>query len=115
MDENQKKPQRRQSEGPSEEHTVQILHEGLNKLDDLFPASPPSSSWFDQQIAETQNKQRLRLRGDLFKLWLVALMLLYILYMTAASQPVTFISFQALAMIVPLVWLLLRKQVDSHE
>lgn len=95
---------------------VQSLQQGLDALDDLFPASRPSSAWFDQQIATVQKKQRSRLLGDLLKLWGAALLLLYLLFMVAAAQPVTFITFQTLAFLAPLAWLLLfRKQVDSHE
>lgn len=121
QDANHKRPQMSSSEGeqdgpPTEaEVAVQRLQQGLDALDGLFPASRPSSTWFDQQIAAVQKKQRSRLLGDLLKLWGAALLLLYLLFMIAAAQPVTFITFQALAVIAPLAWLLLRKQVDSHE
>jgi cobalamin biosynthesis protein CobD/CbiB len=125
QDANHKRPQTsssgREQDGPSNsteaetEAAVQSLQQGLDALDGLFPASRPSSAWFDQQIAAVQKKQRSRLFGDLLKLWGAALLLLYLLFMVAAAQPVTFITFQALAILAPLAWLLLRKQVDSHE
>lgn len=123
QDANHKKPQMSSSggeqDGPSNsneaESAVQSMQQGLDALDGLFPASRPSSAWFDQQIAAVQKKQRSRLLGDLLKLWGAAVLLLYLLFMIAAAQPVTFITFQALAILAPLAWLLLRKQVDSHE
>lgn len=121
QDANHKRPQMssndREQDGPPTDANVEVqrLQQGLDALDGLFPASRPSSAWFDQQIAAVQKKQRSRLLGDLLKLWGAALLLLYLLFMIAAAQPVTFITFQALAVIAPLAWLLLRKQVDSHE
>ncbi|MBA2941685.1 YxlC family protein [Paenibacillus sp. CGMCC 1.16610] len=120
QDANHKKPQlsgssEDQTDASANEADVLRLQQGLDALDGLFPASRPNSAWFDQQIAAVQRKQRSRLLGDLLKLWGTALLLFYLLFMVAASQPVTFITFQALAIIAPLAWLLLRKQVDSHE
>ncbi|MDU0204547.1 MULTISPECIES: DUF5345 family protein [Paenibacillus] len=122
QDANHKKPQmsgssEAQADGPPNEaeDAVLRLQQGLDALDGLFPASRPSSAWFDQQVAAVQRKQRSRLLGDLLKLWGTALLLFYLLFIIAAAQPVTFITFQALAIIAPLAWLLFRKQVDSHE
>ncbi|MCY9661490.1 DUF5345 family protein [Paenibacillus chondroitinus] len=120
QDANHKKPQQSgssedQTDASANEADVVRLQQGLDALDGLFPASRPSSAWFDQQIAAVQRKQRSRLLGDLLKLWGTALLLFYLLFMVAAAQPVTFITFQALAIIAPLAWLLFRKQVDSHE
>ncbi|BFT75929.1 DUF5345 family protein [Paenibacillus sp. P36] len=120
QDANHKKPQQSgssedETEASANEADVLRLQQGLDAFDGLFPASRPNSAWFDQQIAAVQRKQRSRLLGDLLKLWGTALLLFYLLFMVAAAQPVTFITFQALAIIAPLAWLLFRKQVDSHE
>lgn len=104
-----------ENDGNRDDAVVQGLQQGLDALDDLFPASRPSAAWFDQQIAAVQIKHRTRLFGDLFKLWCAALLLLSFLYVTASAQPFVFMTFQALATIAPLTWLFLRKQVDSHE
>ncbi|KRE46248.1 YxlC family protein [Paenibacillus sp. Soil724D2] len=98
----------------TDEMTAQQLQEGLKRLDELFPASTPSSSWFDQQIVETLNKQRSKLWRDLLILWIAALLLLSLLYAMMKAQPVVFITFQVLAVVAPLVWLLVRKQEEHH-
>lgn len=102
-------------EADEDELTSQKLQDGLHKLDELYPAFTPSPSWFDQQIVETKNSQRSRLWGDLLKLWLAALLLLFVLYMTVTAQPVVFVTFQALAVVAPLAWLLIRKQEEQHH
>ncbi|MBP1964037.1 DUF5345 family protein [Paenibacillus aceris] len=116
---NRTKPQMKNSEEENDANrddaAVQRLQQGLDALEDLFPATRPSAAWFDQQIAAARIKHRTRLFGDLFKLWCAGLLLLSLLYMTAAAQPFVFMTFQALAIIAPLTWLFLRKQVDSHE
>lgn len=98
----------------ADEMTAQQLQEGLQRLDELFPAFTPSPAWFDQQIVETQNKQRSKLWRDLLKLWIAALLLLSLLYVMMNAQPVVFITFQVLAVVAPLVWLLVRKQEEHH-
>ena len=98
----------------ADEMTAQQLQEGLQRLDELFPAFTPSPTWFDQQIVETQNKQRSKLWRDLLKLWIAALLLLSLLYVMMNAQPVVFITFQVLAVAAPLVWLLVRKQEEHH-
>ncbi|GFZ97383.1 hypothetical protein GCM10008018_49680 [Paenibacillus marchantiophytorum] len=104
-----------QDGGPSDEQIVQSLKEGLSTLDRMFPSTSPTASWFEQQVAATTKKQRSKLLSDLLKLWLGALVLLYLLYVTATAQPIAFTLLQAAALVAPLAWLLLRKQVDSHE
>ncbi len=100
----------------TDEMTAQQLQEGFQRLDELFPAFTPSPSWFDQQIVETQNKQRSKLWRDLLILWIAALLLLSLLYVMMNAQPVVFITFQVLAVVAPLVWLLVRKQeVHRYE
>ncbi|KRF38607.1 YxlC family protein [Paenibacillus sp. Soil787] len=98
----------------TDEMAAQQLQEGLQRLDELFPAFTPSPSWFDQQIIETQNKQRSKLWRDLLVLWITALLLLSLLYAMMHAQPVVFITFQALAVVAPLVWLLVRKEEEHH-
>jgi len=97
-----------------DEMTAQQLQEGLQRLDELFPAFTPSPSWFDQHIVETQSKQRSKLRRDLLILWITALLLLSLLYAMMNAQPVVFITFQVFAVVAPLVWLLARKQEEHH-
>lgn len=97
----------------TDEMTAQ-LQEGLQRLDELFPAFTPSPSWFDQQIVETQSKLRSKLWRDLLILWIAALLLLSLLYAMMKAQPVVFITFQVLAVVAPLVWLLVRKQEEHH-
>ncbi|OPH53289.1 hypothetical protein BC351_05270 [Paenibacillus ferrarius] len=128
MDEDRKTPRRSEPErGRNEEQlaklqseqedeqTIHSLQEGLRTMDRLFSPSTPSSAWYEQRIAETHKKQRLRLLRDLLTLWLGALTILYLLYAIATSQPLAFLSLQAAAVIVPIAWLLLRKRVDLHE
>lgn len=98
----------------TDEMTAQQLQEGLQRLDEFFPSFTPSPSWFDQQIVETQSKQRSKLWRDLLILWIAALLLLSLLYAMMNAQPVVFITFQVLAVVAPLVWLLARKQEEHH-
>lgn len=97
------------------EQAVSELREGLDHLDAAFHVPMPSSAWFDQQIAATQSKRRTKLMRDLVILWIVAILMFYVFYLTVAAQPVAFLSIQAAAILVPLAWLILRKQVDSHD
>lgn len=60
QDANHKRPQMssndREQDGPPTDANVEVqrLQQGLDALDGLFPASRPSSAWFDQQIAAVQ-------------------------------------------------------------
>lgn len=103
----------RELEG-TDEMTAQQLQEGLQRLEELFPVFTPIPSWFDQQIIETQNNLRSKLWRDLLILWIAALLLLSLLYAMMNAQPVVFITFQVLAVVAPLVWLLVRKQEEHH-
>lgn len=100
---------------PADDLAVQELQAGLNRLDELFPAFTPDPQWFERKAAETKANQRSRLMHDLIKLWLAALLLLGLLYVTIAAQPGLFIALQAIAVIAPLVWLLLGKRVNHRE
>ncbi|NQX63155.1 YxlC family protein [Paenibacillus qinlingensis] len=99
----------------ADEMTSRQLREGLDLLEATIHVPTPSAAWFDQQIAATQSKRKSRLVRDLVILWISAMLLFYVFYLTVTSKPVAFLSIQAAAILVPLAWLILRKQVDAHD
>ncbi|NOU69634.1 hypothetical protein GC096_37065 [Paenibacillus sp. LMG 31461] len=103
------------SEELADELTSRQLREGLDLLEAAVHVPTPSIAWFDQQIAATQSKRKSRLVRDLVILWIGAMLLFYVYYLTVTAKPVAFLSIQAAAILVPLAWLILRKQVDSHD
>ncbi|MGO4497730.1 YxlC family protein [Paenibacillus sp. 2RAB27] len=103
------------SEELADEMTSRQLREGLDLLEAAVHVPTPSTAWFDQQIAAAQSKRKSRLVRDLVILWISAMLLFYVYYLTVTAKPVAFLSIQAAAILVPLAWLILRKQVDSHD
>lgn len=97
-----------------DDKTVNELRKGLDQLDAIIHVPTPSAAWIEQHIAATKNKQRSRLLRDLLLLWIGAMLIFYVFYLTVTAKPVAFISIQAAAILIPLTWLLLRKQVDSR-
>ncbi|MDR6554397.1 YxlC family protein [Paenibacillus qinlingensis] len=102
-------------QGLDDEDIARQLRDGLEVLDDAIQVPTPRAAWFDQHIAATQSKQKSKLIRDLVILWIGAMFLFYVLYLTVTAQPVAFFSIQAAAIFLPLAWLILRKQVDSHD
>lgn len=95
--------------------TSRQLREGLDLLEAAVHVPTPSTAWFEQQIAAAKLKRQSKLMRDLVILWISAMLLFYVFYLTVTAQPVAFLSIQAAAILVPLAWLILRKQVDSHD
>ncbi|OCT16177.1 hypothetical protein A8709_01670 [Paenibacillus pectinilyticus] len=104
-----------QSEEQADEQTARELREGLDLLDAAIHVPTPSAAWFDQHIAVTQSRRRSRLLRDLLILWIGAMLVFYIFYVTVTVQPVAFLSIQAVATLVPLAWLIFRRLVTSHD
>ncbi|MNI20980.1 hypothetical protein D3C73_744790 [compost metagenome] len=104
------------SEDKNELSTViEELERGLTHLDQTTPAFTPNLAWFEQQVAEEKRKLRTRLFRDLALFWLIALLALTISYTLLTQQPTAFLTLQAVIVIVPMVWIILKKQVTSHE
>lgn len=112
----ERKPSKQQSSDEvADESVARQLREGLVLLDAAVHVPTPSAAWFQQQIAATKRKQQSKLIRDLVILWISAMLLFYVLYLTVTAQPVAFLSIRAAAIVVPLAWLILRKQVDVHD
>ncbi|CAH1218741.1 hypothetical protein PAECIP111891_04784 [Paenibacillus allorhizoplanae] len=103
------------SEELADEITSRKLREGLDLIEAAVHVPTPSAAWFDQQIAAAKLQRKSKLMRDLVILWISAMLSFYVLYLTVTAQPVAFLSIQAAAILVPLAWLILRKQVDSHD
>lgn len=99
----------------ADEVTARKLREGLDFLEAAVPVPTPSAAWFDQHIAATQSKQRSKLLRDLAILWIGAMLVFYVFYLTVTARPVAFLPIQAGAILIPLAWLILRKQVSPHD
>ncbi|CAN7752677.1 YxlC family protein [Paenibacillus sp. LjRoot153] len=105
----------RASQDPSAEDVARQLRDGLHLLDTAIHVTTPSAAWFDQHIAATRSKRKSMLMRDLAILWIGAMFLFYVFYLTVTAQPVAFLSIQVAAILIPLAWLILRKQVASHD
>ncbi|WNR44379.1 YxlC family protein [Paenibacillus roseipurpureus] len=104
-----------QEEALSDAGVHRQLREGLAMIDRATDVPTPSAAWFERQIANAQSRQRSRLIRDLLILWIGALLVFYVFYLTVSAQPAAFLSIQAAAILIPAAWLLLKKQVTSHE
>lgn len=118
MDEDLKRlrevPKDEEPQADDDDKAVNELRKGLDHLDAIIHVPTPSAAWFEQHIAASKNKQRSKLLRDLLLLWVGAMLVFYVFYLTVTAKPVAFISIQAGAILIPLTWLFLRKQVDSH-
>lgn len=100
-----------------ERSTLDEMKQGLDQLDRLHPVYTPDLQWFQAKIAAEQKKLRRRLLQDLLLFWLVAAVVLTITLAVFTQHRGLYLILQALAILVPAVWLLrtnARKQVDPQ-
>ncbi|TCP52343.1 hypothetical protein EV586_11119 [Tumebacillus sp. BK434] len=99
-----------------EQSTLDEMKKGLDQLDRLHPVYTPDLQWFQARIAAEQKKLRRRLLQDLLLFWLVAAVVLTVTLAVYTQNRSLYLILQALAVFVPVVWLLrtnARKQVDT--
>ncbi|MFD2172199.1 YxlC family protein [Tumebacillus lipolyticus] len=98
-----------------EQNTLDELNRGLRSLDDLHPVYTPDLQWFQAQILAEKKKLRRRLIQDLLLFWLVAAVIFTVTLTLFTQSKSLYLILQALATLVPAVWLLrARKRVDAR-
>src|SRR5699024_2637133 len=99
-----------------DELTAKQLIDGLEKLDQWNPVSTPSLQWFQQSVELEKKRIRKKLWKDLFTFISVAVFMLSVVIAVVYSQPILFLYFQLVGIILlPLALKKARKKVSMNE
>lgn len=97
-----------------EELTVKQLIDGLDKLDQLNAVSTPNLQWFQQTIELEKKRIKKKRWIDLLSFIFVAVCILAIVFSVTYRQPVFFLYFQLIGIILlPLAINQTRKKVNN--
>ena len=98
-----------------DELTVKQLVDGLEKLDQWNPVSTPDLQWFQQNVELEKKRLRKKLWKDLLIFISVAVALLTVLVAFVYREPIIFVYFQLVGIILlPLVINKTRKKVSNE-
>ncbi|MBM7660276.1 Flp pilus assembly protein TadB [Bacillus mesophilus] len=98
-----------------DEQTVKVLKDGLDKIDQYNPVITPNIQWFQEQVELEKTRIRKKQWKDLLVFISVALLLLVIVIAVVYRQPVLFLYFQLIGIILlPLAFNKKRKKVSSE-
>ena len=98
-----------------DELTVKQLIDGLEKLDQWNPVSTPNLQWFQQNVELEKKRLRKKLWKDLLIFISVAVALLTVLVAFVYREPIIFVYFQLVGIILlPLVINKTRKKVSNE-
>lgn len=98
----------------SEAKQNELLHTGLNQIDEMFPVYTPDLTWFTQQVEMTKKNVRRGLIRDLLIFWLIAISIIVFTFMLIHKVPILYFCLQ-IAVLLSFVFSLLlkkRKQVE---
>lgn len=98
-----------------DELTVKRLRDGLDKLEQWNPVITPNLQWFQQNVEIEKKNIRKKQWKALFAFIFVAVFVLSILIAVVYSQPVLFLYFQIVGIILlPLAFNKTRKKVSNE-
>lgn len=98
-----------------DELTVKQLRDGLEKLDQWNPVSTPNLQWFQQNIELEKKRIRKKQWKDLLTFISVAVFVLSVVITVVSRQPILFLYFQLVGIILlPLALNQSRKKVSSE-
>lgn len=95
--------------------TIKQLKDGLDKLDQWNPVSTPNLQWFQQNIELEKKRIRKKQWKDLFTFILVSVFVLSVVIAVVYRQPILFLYFQLVGIILlPLALNKTRKKVSNE-
>ncbi|MFC4404973.1 YxlC family protein [Gracilibacillus xinjiangensis] len=98
-----------------DELTVKQLMDGLEKLDQWNPVSTPNLQWFQQNVELEKKRIRKKQWKDLLTFVSVAVFVLIVVIAVVYRQPILFLYFQLVGIILlPLVLNKTRKKVSNE-
>lgn len=98
-----------------DELTVKQLRDGLEKLDQWNPVSTPNLQWFQQNIELEKKRIRKKQWKDLLMFVSVAVFVLSIVIAVVYREPILFLYFQLVGIILlPLALNKTRKKVSNE-
>ncbi len=98
-----------------DELTAHQLIDGLEKLDQWNPVSTPNLQWFQQNVELEKKKIRKKLRKELFAFISVAIFVLSVVITVVYRQPILFLYFQLVGIILlPFALNNTRKKVSNE-
>ncbi|MDQ0209305.1 YxlC family protein [Alkalicoccobacillus murimartini] len=98
-----------------EELTVKQVTDGLNKLDQWNSVSTPNLQWFQQHVEVEKKRIRKKQWKDLLAFIFVAILVLSTVIAVVYRQPILFLYFQLLGIILlPLALYKPRKKVSNE-
>ncbi|WP_053219232.1 YxlC family protein [Virgibacillus senegalensis] len=98
-----------------DELTVEQLIDGLEKLDQWNPVSTPNLQWFQQNVELEKKRIRKKQWKDLLTFISVAVFVLSVVIAVVYHQPILFLYFQLVGiLLVPLALHNTRKKVRNE-
>lgn len=98
-----------------EELTVKQLTDGLDKLDQWNPVSTPNLQWFQQNVELEKKRIRKKQWKDLLTFISVAVLVLSVVIAVVYRQPILFLYFQLVGIILlPVALNKTRKKVSNE-
>lgn len=98
-----------------EELTVKQLTDGLEKLDQWNPVSTPNLQWFQQNVELEKKRIRKKQWIDLLTFISVAVLVLSVVIAVVYRQPILFLYFQLVGIILlPVALNKTRKKVSNE-
>lgn len=98
-----------------EELTVKQLTDGLEKLDQWNPVSTPNLQWFQQNVELEKKRIRKKQWKDLLTFISVAVLVLSVVIAVVYRQPILFLYFQLVGIILlPVALNKTRKKVSNE-
>jgi len=98
-----------------DELTAKQLFDGFEKLDQWNPVSTPNLQWFQQNIELEKKRIRKKQWKDLLTFISVAVCVLSVLIAVVYRQPIIFLYFQLVGIILlPLAFYKTRKKVSKE-
>lgn len=98
-----------------DEVTIKQLIDGLDKLEQWNPVSTPNLQWFQQNVELEKKRIRKKQWQDLLTFISVAVFVLSVVIAVVYRQPILFLYFQLVGiLLLPLALNTTRKKV-SHE
>lgn len=111
---NESKDKHAASDG-EDELTAKQLRDGLEKLDQWHPVSTPNLEWFQQNVEYEQKRIRKKQWTDLFVFIAVAVFMLAVVIAVVYRQPITFLYFQLVGIVLLPVALNKNRKKVSYE
>ncbi|MDQ0186278.1 YxlC family protein [Cytobacillus sp. FSL R5-0569] len=98
-----------------DELTVKQLTDGLEKLDQWNPVSTPNLQWFQQNVELEKKRIRKKQWKDLLTFISVAVLVLSVVIAVVYRQPILFLYFQLVGVILlPVALNKTRKKVSNE-